>query len=46
MQVVGAFLESGSGDENDAIKQVATVRPSAPSKDELSKAGLDFATKV
>ncbi|KAK9853360.1 hypothetical protein WJX84_010829 [Apatococcus fuscideae] len=45
-KVVGAFLESGSGDENNAIKQVATVRPSAPSKDELSKAGLDFATKA
>eukprot|EP00877_Chromochloris_zofingiensis_P009363 jgi/Chrzof1/4680/Cz14g22170.t1 len=42
-QVVGAFLESGSNDDNAAIKAVAKLRPTAPSLDELKKQGIQFA---
>ena len=43
-QVVGAFLESGSGEENAAIKKVADLRPDAPSN--LEAEGLAFASKL
>ena len=46
LQVVGAYSESASDEENKAIKQVALTRPDAPSKDELKKLGYEFATKV
>ena len=29
-QVVGAFMESGTPEDNEAIKQLALERPSAP----------------
>ena len=34
VQIVGTFLESGTPEENDVIKQIAAKRPSAPSSDE------------
>ncbi|KAK9833441.1 hypothetical protein WJX81_005619 [Elliptochloris bilobata] len=43
-KVVGAFLESGSGEENAAIKKVADLRPDAPSN--LESEGLAFASKL
>ena len=43
-QVVGAFLESGSGEENAAMKKVADLRPDAPSN--LESEGLAFASKL
>ena len=46
LQVVGAYSESASDEENKAIKQVALTRPDAPSKDELKKLGYEFAMKV
>ncbi len=42
--MVGAFLESGSAEENAAMKKVADVRPDAP--DDLKTAGLAFASKL
>ncbi|KAL1541372.1 monodehydroascorbate reductase (NADH) [Salvia divinorum] len=45
-QVVGAFLESGSPEENKAIAKVAKVQPPADSLDKLATEGLTFASKV
>ena len=43
-QVVGAFLESGSGEENAAMKKVTDLRPDAPAN--LESEGLAFASKL
>lgn len=40
-KVVGAFLESGSPEENAAIKKVAQLQPAAPA--DLAEQGLAFA---
>ncbi len=40
-KVVGAFLESGSPEENAAIKKVAQAQPDAPA--DLAQQGLAFA---
>lgn len=40
-KVVGAFLESGSPEENAAIKKVAQAQPAAPA--DLAQQGLAFA---
>ncbi|KAH6797597.1 monodehydroascorbate reductase 1 [Perilla frutescens var. hirtella] len=45
-KVVGAFLESGSPEENKAIAKVAKVQPPAASLDKLAAEGLTFATKI
>ncbi|KAH6798868.1 monodehydroascorbate reductase 1 [Perilla frutescens var. frutescens] len=45
-KVVGAFLESGSPEENKAIAKVAKVQPTAASLDKLAAEGLTFATKI
>ncbi|KAL2933734.1 Monodehydroascorbate reductase [Bienertia sinuspersici] len=45
-KVVGAFLESGTPEENKAIAKVARVQPAAESLDQLSKEGLGFASKI
>ena len=44
-KVVGAFLESGTPDDNKLMAEVARKRPSVESHDEL-KAGLGFAAKI
>ena len=43
-KVIGAFVEGGSGEENDAMKKVAQVQPSAPS--DLADQGFSFATSL
>ncbi|BBH07680.1 monodehydroascorbate reductase 1, partial [Prunus dulcis] len=43
-KVVGAFLEGGSPEENQAIAKVAKVQPPVASLDQLAKEGLSFAT--
>lgn len=43
-KVVGAFLESGSNDDNAAIKKMVEARPAAPS--DLESQGLAFASKL
>lgn len=45
-KVVGAFLESGTPEENKAIAKVARVQPPAESLDLLAKDGLTFACKI
>ncbi|PIA39242.1 hypothetical protein AQUCO_02700432v1 [Aquilegia coerulea] len=45
-KVVGAFLESGTPEENKAIAKVAKVQPSVASADQLTKEGLTFACKI
>lgn len=45
-KVVGAFLESGTAEENKAIAKVARVQPAVESLDHLSKEGLGFAAKI
>ncbi|XP_051131734.1 monodehydroascorbate reductase-like [Andrographis paniculata] len=45
-KVVGAFLESGSPEENQAIAKVARVQPPAGSLDQLLNEGLAFASKI
>ncbi|KAI4300439.1 hypothetical protein L6164_033819 [Bauhinia variegata] len=45
-KVVGAFLESGTPEENKAIAKVAKVQPPAESLDQLAKEGLSFASKI
>lgn len=45
-KVVGAFLESGTPEENKAIAKVARVQPSVESVEELVKDGLAFASKI
>ncbi|XP_059306030.1 monodehydroascorbate reductase [Lycium ferocissimum] len=44
-KIVGAFLESGSPEENKAIAKVAKVQPVA-SLDQLAQEGLSFASKI
>lgn len=44
IQVVGAFLEGGSNEENDAMKKAAVTQPSAP--ENLGSEGLAFASKL
>lgn len=46
LQVVGAFSEGASAEENAAIKGLAKEQPKVSSKDELKKAGFKFASKV
>lgn len=43
-KVVGAFLESGSEQENHAIKTVAKLRPEAPQ--DLEAQGIAFAMEI
>ncbi|KAL3536139.1 hypothetical protein ACH5RR_004600 [Cinchona calisaya] len=45
-KVIGAFLESGTPEENKAIAKVAMLQPPADNLDELAKEGLTFATKI
>ncbi|XP_051130600.1 monodehydroascorbate reductase [Andrographis paniculata] len=45
-KVVGAFLESGTPEENTAIARVARGQPAVGSLEELTAEGLAFATKV
>lgn len=45
-KVVGAFLESGSPEENKAIAKVAQLQPPADSLDKLASEGLTFASKI
>ncbi|XP_062166649.1 monodehydroascorbate reductase, seedling isozyme [Alnus glutinosa] len=45
-KVVGAFLESGSPEENKAIAKVARVQPPVENLDLLTKEGLSFAAKI
>ncbi|KAJ7971519.1 Monodehydroascorbate reductase [Quillaja saponaria] len=45
-KVVGAFLESGTPDENKAIAKVARVQPPVENLDQLAKEGLSFASKI
>ncbi|KAG6412112.1 hypothetical protein SASPL_124780 [Salvia splendens] len=45
-KVVGAFLESGSPEENKAIAKVAKVQPPADNLDKLATEGLTFASKI
>ncbi|KAL0410074.1 UNVERIFIED_CONTAM: Monodehydroascorbate reductase [Sesamum latifolium] len=44
-KVVGAFLESGTPEENQAIAKLARVQPAVSSLDELGKEGIAFASK-
>ncbi|XP_073309831.1 monodehydroascorbate reductase-like [Primulina huaijiensis] len=45
-KLVGAFLESGTPEENKAIANLARVQPSVDSLDQLATEGLSFALKV
>lgn len=45
-KVVGAFLEAGSADENKAIAKVARLQPPIQDVNQLSKAGLTFASQL
>ncbi|CAH8269932.1 unnamed protein product [Arabidopsis lyrata] len=45
-KVVGAFLEGGTPEENNAIAKLARAQPSVESLEVLSKEGLSFATKI
>ncbi|KAJ4705167.1 Monodehydroascorbate reductase [Melia azedarach] len=45
-KVVGAFLESGTPEENKAIAKVARVQPPVENLDVLTKEGLAFASKI
>ncbi|KAJ1419516.1 hypothetical protein SESBI_15075 [Sesbania bispinosa] len=45
-KVVGAFLESGTPEENKAIAKVAKVQPPVEDVDQLAKEGLSFASKI
>ncbi|KAK4730779.1 hypothetical protein R3W88_023767 [Solanum pinnatisectum] len=44
-KIVGAFLESGSAEENKAIAKVAKVQPPA-TLDQLAQEGINFASKI
>ncbi|KAK4343143.1 hypothetical protein RND71_038959 [Anisodus tanguticus] len=44
-KIIGAFLESGSPEENKAIAKVAKVQPVA-SLDQLAQEGIGFASKI
>jgi len=43
-KVVGVFLEGGSAEQNDAVKKVATLQPTAPG--DLATQGLSFALSI
>lgn len=43
--VMGAFLESGTPEENKAIAKVARVQPHVESLGQLAKEGVAFASK-
>ena len=45
-KVVGAFLESGTPEENKAIAKVARVQPPVQDIDVLAKEGLSFVSKI
>lgn len=45
-KIVGAFLESGTPEENKAIAKVARIQPPVESLDQLTKEGLTFACKI
>lgn len=45
-KVIGAFLESGTPEENNAISKVARAQPTALSLEELAKEGINFAAKI
>ncbi|KAL0910677.1 hypothetical protein M5K25_018754 [Dendrobium thyrsiflorum] len=45
-KVVGAFLESGSPEENKAISKVARIQPSVLDLRQLQIEGLQFASKI
>nr|ADF43731.1 monodehydroascorbate reductase [Lilium longiflorum] len=45
-KVVGAFLESGSPDENKAIAKVARLQPAVADPKQLITEGLNFASKI
>ncbi|KMZ72399.1 Monodehydroascorbate reductase [Zostera marina] len=45
-KVVGAFLESGTAEENNAIANVAKTQPSVGDIEQLRKDGLTFACKI
>lgn len=46
-QVMGAFLEGGSNEENALMKKVAVEQPAAPADlAELGSQGLSFASKL
>ncbi|XP_039051506.1 monodehydroascorbate reductase, seedling isozyme-like [Hibiscus syriacus] len=45
-KVVGAFLEGGTAEENQAIAKVAKLQPSVQSLDALKSEGLSFACKI
>lgn len=44
-KIVGAFLESGTPEENKAIAKVAKVQPLA-TLDQLAQEGISFASKI
>ncbi|KAE8729305.1 Monodehydroascorbate reductase [Hibiscus syriacus] len=45
-KVVGAFLEGGTAEENQAIAKVAKLQPKVEDLDALTKEGLTFACKI
>ncbi|KAE9585400.1 hypothetical protein Lal_00017822 [Lupinus albus] len=45
-KVVGAFLEGGTAEENNAIAKIARVQPPVENLDQLAKEGLSFANKI
>ncbi|KAL6138394.1 hypothetical protein ACLB2K_063677 [Fragaria x ananassa] len=45
-KVIGAFLEAGTPEENQAIAKVAKLQPPVESLDQLAKEGLSFASKI
>ncbi|KAK8632464.1 hypothetical protein V6N13_072855 [Hibiscus sabdariffa] len=45
-KVVGAFLEGGSAEENQAIAKIAKLQPKVENLDVLTKEGLSFASKI
>lgn len=45
-KVVGAFLESGSPEENASLKKLALEEPPAPPTEHLAAEGLQFAAKL
>lgn len=45
-KVIGAFLEGGTLEENQAIAKVARVQPPVSSVDQLAQEGLSFASKI
>lgn len=45
-KVVGAFLEGGAAEENQAIAKVAKLQPSVQSLEAVKNEGLSFACKI